>query len=1164
MQSLRSMIGLGVVCVSFALAACTGPVGPQGPKGDPGAQGPAGDAGPQGPAGATGDAGPAGPAGNPGGAGPAGQSPGGFPRVDHVLLVSVDGLHRADLAGFVAANPTSTLAQLTASGVTYTNARTVAPSDSFAGLLALVTGGTPKSTGVYYDDSYDRTLYPPGSNCQGLPGTEVLYDETVDKDLNQLFSGGLDPASLPMALDFAGGCSPVYPHQFVKVNTVFEVAKAAGLRTAWSDKHPSYDLVNGPSGSGVDDLYTPEINSLIANGGTVNGVNLAATLAACDGTTNSLPLAQVSDYTTCIPAVEAYDDVKVRALLNEIDGLTSDGARSAPVPALFGMNFQEVSVGQKLPVGGYVDGGFSPRLAETLAHTDASLGRLVAELKARGLYDSTLIIVSAKHGQSPVDRSALRMEAHTSTQVNDPSVYLAPVVPHLGSQGGGFLMTDDVGILWLQDNSLTPAALGALRDAGTALGAYDNTHNLFSTNIVSGAELVSYFGDPTVVSDRVAYARAPSVFIQPNEGVIYSTSSKKIAEHGGANANDNQVGLLLSWAHAAGSTVALPVVTTQVAPTILKALGLEPSLLEAVEQESTEALPLPTTVRIIALNDFHGRLNSGASFSVSNPDGGVGIKVAAGGAAYLATLVKQLRAENANSVVVGSGDLVGASPVNSSLFHDEPSIDVMNALGMELSSVGNHEFDNGMTELLRKQNGGCAPAPAKVGVDTCLNGGAWSGARFQYLSANVVVTATGKPLLPATAVKTFGDVKVGFIGLTLQATPTVVTPSGVAGLSFTDEVTTINAQAAALKAQGVQAVVVLIHQGGSTTASVVNDHRCPGLTGDLIPILDGIDPSKVDVVVSGHTHQEYVCNYKNGLLVTQAGYYGALVTEIDLTIDPLTGRVTTKRANNDLVAPDKDASGATLVPPAGVRPVSADPAVKAIVDQAVTLAAPLQNQPLGQITATFNGSVTSGSAKSDAGEATVGDVLADAYLAATQGSAYVPPAQIALANSGGLRADLVYDATTTPPGLLTFGMLYGVAPFGNYMVTMDLTGQQLLRVLEQQWETPVAPGASAKGPMQVSQGFTYQWDSAADAGAPVGQGARVVASTMKLNGAAIDPSATYRVTVNNFMATGGDNFTVFTQGKNQQQGVLDIDAFVSYAKAHTPLSPSTTPRITVK
>ena len=317
-------------------------------------------------------------------------------RVEHVLLLSVDGLHEVDLAKWVESHPSSVLARLRRSAVNYRDARTTTPSDSFPGLLARVTGGTPRSTGVYYDDSYDRTLFPPGSNCSGSPGSEIVYDESVDFDVTQLFSGGMNPANLPLAKD-AAGCHPVRPHSFLKVNTIFEVVKAAGRRTAWSDKHPTYDLVNGPSGAGVDDLYTPEINSNIANGGVANGVDLAGSLAKCDGT-NSLPVAKVQVYTDCIPSQEAYDDVKVQAVLNWIDGKRSDGSpwprgeddeAEGGAPAIFGMNFQAVSVGEKLPVGGYRDAAGTPsaNLAHAIAHTDRSIGRMVAALAERDLLE---------------------------------------------------------------------------------------------------------------------------------------------------------------------------------------------------------------------------------------------------------------------------------------------------------------------------------------------------------------------------------------------------------------------------------------------------------------------------------------------------------------------------------------------------------------------------------------------------------------------------------------------------------------------------------------------------------------------------------------------------------------------------------------------------------
>ena len=527
-----------------------------------------------------------------------------------VLLISVDGLHQVDLAKWITAHTTSTLAKLAATGVQYTAAHTPTPSDSFPGLLALVTGGTPKSTGVYYDDSYDRTLYAPGSQCAGSPGTEIVFDESLEYDDSKIFSGGINALNLPLAKDANNNCKIVYPHDFLKVNTVFEVIRASGGYTAWSDKHAAYDLVNGPSGVGVQDLYTPEINSDIANGGVVNGVDLAGSKALCDGTTNSLPLAKVSDFTTCEPAVMAYDDSKVQAIINQIDGKRSDGSAGGAVPTIFGMNFQEVSVGQKLPVGGYsaTDGTPSTLLAGAIDHVDQALGKMVAELVKVGLSDSTLIIVTSKHGQSPIDLGQLHTEAggKGTADVQDPVQYVnlvdakvdatpsAYVNPNSGSayQTFGHLQTDDVGLLWLQDQTKATAAIGKLQDNAALIHADTlPAGTIFATSISSGPALSALFGDPTS-TDPIAAARAPNAFIQPNLGVIYSTSTKKISEHGGGSSNDTGVALLISLpGFGSPQAVTTAVGTTQVAPTILQALGLDPKLLQAVIKENTAVLP---------------------------------------------------------------------------------------------------------------------------------------------------------------------------------------------------------------------------------------------------------------------------------------------------------------------------------------------------------------------------------------------------------------------------------------------------------------------------------------------------------------------------------------------------------------------------------------------
>jgi Type I phosphodiesterase / nucleotide pyrophosphatase len=561
-------------------------------------------------AGDDGQAGDDGEAGDDGQAGAAGApSSLAIEATRRVLLISVDGLHELDLAKWIAGHPTSTLAKLAGSGVNYTAAHTPTPSDSFPGLLALITGGTPISTGVFYDDSYDRTLYAPGSKCVGSPGTEIVFDESVEYDDSKLFSGGIDAANLPYAKDANGNCKVVYPHDFLKVNTLFEVVRASGGYTAWSDKHAAYDLVNGPSGSGVQDLYTPEINSLIVNGGVTNGVNLAATKALCDGS-NSLPVLKVTDYTTCGPAVMAYDDTKVQAIINQIDGKRSDGSAAAPVPTVFGMNFQEVSVGQKLAVGGYTDATGTPSvlLAASIAHVDASLGKMVTELAAKGLEDSTLIIVSSKHGQSPIDPTQLHMEAGGNGTAdvadpvasantvdaaldNSPSAYVNPNSDS-AYQTHGHLQTDDVGLLWLQDQTEAPAIVAKLQADAAALHA--NTlpaGTIFSSSISSGAALAALFGDP-LVPNSIAAARAPNAFVQPNAGVVYSSSTKKISEHGGGTSNDTGVALLISLpAFGKPHTVSAAVGTTQVAPTILRALGLDPQLLQSVTLEHTAVLP---------------------------------------------------------------------------------------------------------------------------------------------------------------------------------------------------------------------------------------------------------------------------------------------------------------------------------------------------------------------------------------------------------------------------------------------------------------------------------------------------------------------------------------------------------------------------------------------
>jgi hypothetical protein len=455
-------------------------------------------------------------------------------QIRHVLLLSIDGLHEQDLARYTTLHPNSALAQLTHLGMTYTNASTSKPSDSFPGLLSMVTGGSPRSTGVFYDDSYDRTLSAPGSNC-ATKGTEVVYDESIDINPNALDGGGgIDPTRLP--LDGSKGCTPVYPHSFLRVNTIFEVARQAGLYTAWSDKHPAYDLVNGPSGQGVADLYTPEIAAVPVT----------------------------------VSATETYDDLKVQAIINEIAGKDHTGTKTEPVPAIFGMNFQAVNVAQKDPNGGYLDADATPSalLQGALDHTDQSVSKMLAALRQQNLFSSTTIILSAKHGQSPIDPSL-----HLIVDKN--------IIPNLvNSVQSGLLAQateDDVALLWLNDQS-------KVNDVVATLNA--NKAQAHIDTILSGDSLKQLFNDPTKDS------RTPDIIVLPVHGVIYAVlTATKIAEHGGFSEDDTHVSLFVANPTLKKGSISTPVQTTQIAPTILQLLGLDPNELQAVGMENTQILP---------------------------------------------------------------------------------------------------------------------------------------------------------------------------------------------------------------------------------------------------------------------------------------------------------------------------------------------------------------------------------------------------------------------------------------------------------------------------------------------------------------------------------------------------------------------------------------------
>jgi len=523
----------------------------------------------------------------------------------HVLLISIDGMHAVDFTNCVNGVSNSgnqpycpNLASLSKTGVVYLQALAPRPSDSFPGLTAQITGGTPRSAGIFYDVSYDRALSPPYETtpygiiggptlCPSVVGTQVGFDEEIDYDYQKLNAGrtdgnegrnGINPKYLPR--DPKNGCVPVYPHNFIRVNTIFNVVHNAGGYTAWSDKHPSYDFTNGPTGDGVADLWSPEINSIPINLPPVQG---------CNPLPDPKDATSSNAWTDSFQNIQCYDSLKVQAILNEIDGKTHDGKTSAPVPELFGMNFQAVSVGEKLveanpptnpnysQTGGYLDplGTPSASLQQEIEYVDSSIGSMVSELSKQGLLSSTLIIVSAKHGQSPIDPNrVLRIPADNPND-EPPSQVLSP-----SGVGPGLPVVqadeDDVSLLWIGDQTQTTADVLTLAANESLYGQGE---------IFAGPMLDLIFNDPLVDS------RTPDIVVAPNVGVIYTGHQAKVAEHGGFANDDRNVILLVSNPALAASTINGQVETRQIAPTIIQALGLDPTQLQAVQQEGTVELP---------------------------------------------------------------------------------------------------------------------------------------------------------------------------------------------------------------------------------------------------------------------------------------------------------------------------------------------------------------------------------------------------------------------------------------------------------------------------------------------------------------------------------------------------------------------------------------------
>ncbi|MEQ1782177.1 MAG: bifunctional metallophosphatase/5'-nucleotidase [Hyphomonadaceae bacterium] len=536
---------------------------------------------------------------------------------------------------------------------------------------------------------------------------------------------------------------------------------------------------------------------------------------------------------------------------------------------------------------------------------------------------------------------------------------------------------------------------------------------------------------------------------------------------------------------AIGSLLALAACTTTPAPIVVSAAAVE--------------------VHLLAINDFHGNLDppTGGVFVVDRANPQARTSVAGGGAPRLATAVHEL-SQKPNTVMVAAGDMIGASPLLSSLFHDEPTIEALSQMGLAITTVGNHEFDEGWQELRRMQNGGCHP------VDGCKGPKPFAGAKFEYLAASTYLD-DGTTLFPPYTVREFGGVKVGFIGLTLEGTPDVITPAARAGITFKDEAETVNALVPQLQAKGVQAIVVLLHEGGYTSGA---QDDCRGLTGTITEIVPKFDKA-VDVVVSGHTNGIYICNV-DGRLVTSAGAYGTRLTDITLMLDPKSGDVIGAKGRDVPIAETAFAE---------------DKAQIDLISAYRKQAEPLMKRPVGTITAdiTRRGGTH--------GESAMGDIIADSMLEAArrQGG----KVDVGFMNPGGIRSDMPYH----DGGQTTFADIFSVQPFGNDLVLLTLTGADIETVLKQQYQ------ASGNNILQVSDGFSFAWKQA------VGQPIEIVPGSVKLNGQPLVATQTYRVVTNNFLAGGGDSFFAFKTGTDRVTIGSDIDALEAYFKNHAPITP---------
>jgi 5'-nucleotidase len=565
-------------------------------------------------------------------------------------------------------------------------------------------------------------------------------------------------------------------------------------------------------------------------------------------------------------------------------------------------------------------------------------------------------------------------------------------------------------------------------------------------------------------------------------------------------------------------------------PTAAKA---KHALTTGKSEPAKKVTPRQVDLQVLALNDFHGQLEPSTSSSSGRING-----VPAGGSEYLATHLESLRAEadtrGAHSVTVAAGDLIGATPLVSAAFYDEPTIEAMNLMGLDISSVGNHEFDQGWRELVRKQEGGCLDdgAEGRDNRNSCPGGKDFDGAAFQYLSANVFHEDTGKTVLPSVEIKKYDGVPVAFIGMTLENTPNIVTKAGVAGLRFTDEVETANRLAKRLYKAGVKSIVVLVHEGGYP-ADPTAYNSCPGISGPIVDINAGLSP-KIDAVITGHTHQAYNCSLPDPAgsprLVTSSASLGRLVTDINLKINSVSGEIdrASAIAENNIVTRDVPKSGA----------------MTELIAQYKELVASIESKVIGNLA---DGTTAISRANDESGESPLGNLIADAQKADASTITGGRAPEIAFMNPGGIRADLAADAD----GNVTYGAAFSTQPFNNYVVSMDMTGAQILTLLEQQWS-----GVNQASPkvLQVS-GIAYTWSKSAPAGA------KVVPGTVEVNGEPIEPTRAYRVVANSFLSDGGDGFAAFAEATNKYFGGLDIDALAAYLGQNPGYAPKPTDRI---